>query len=509
MLLAATVLVTGLLSCQQKIEEPMKVVDLRYRAEDSYDLAARGAKAFTILVASTDPWTVTSEHPDWCIISEEEGDASDPELVHTGKAEATTIRVQYYDNLDLDGRDDKITIKSDYWIGKVISIHQAGIAYLTIPEAELEQDVVKAGGEYAIHISSNQNWSARVTDGDWISITEGASGNGDGTVTVLAADNTTELRYAKVTVYDRHGETAATVHFTQDGVQLEPVTEELRAGYDQASGEFEVKSNTRWTATKSSEADTWFEILTPEGNGDGTVRISFTQNDDRYIRSGEVVLQSVASEEGAFVARKVVTVKQAYRIQPKRVLLNAEEYSLWSPGTDTWVNKPEVIKDLGIKFTAKGRMSRSMVFGTYTFHWSNMTDNAVIRHWMVFDKDTEIKTFIYPLYATEGEHAGQSKVSFEFNAPEGGGSEKPSLNSYYCDAFSEVDMTIKFDPSGEGFCHITFLVNGTEAASFDSSDKILHTITWGSSSTIYVGVDEAGSAVCEWYEYTEPMNWED
>ena len=77
-------------------------MDLRYRAGDSYDLPATGAQAFTILVASTDPWTVTSEHPDWCIISEEEGEASDPELVHTGKATPTTIRIQYYDNTSLD-----------------------------------------------------------------------------------------------------------------------------------------------------------------------------------------------------------------------------------------------------------------------------------------------------------------------------------------------------------------------------------------------------------------------
>ena len=96
----AAALVTGLNGCrQQEVQEPIKVVDLRYRAQESYDLPAAGAKAFTILVASTEPWTVTSAHPDWCIISEEEGDASDPDLVHEGKAEATAIRVQYYDNM--------------------------------------------------------------------------------------------------------------------------------------------------------------------------------------------------------------------------------------------------------------------------------------------------------------------------------------------------------------------------------------------------------------------------
>ena len=62
-LCAAAALVTGLWGCQNKAEQAVKTVDLRYRCQDSYDLAAAGAQAFTILVASTDPWTVTSEHP--------------------------------------------------------------------------------------------------------------------------------------------------------------------------------------------------------------------------------------------------------------------------------------------------------------------------------------------------------------------------------------------------------------------------------------------------------------
>ena len=44
----AAALVTGLTACQQEIKEPEKIVDLRYRAQDSYDLPATGAKAFTI-----------------------------------------------------------------------------------------------------------------------------------------------------------------------------------------------------------------------------------------------------------------------------------------------------------------------------------------------------------------------------------------------------------------------------------------------------------------------------
>lgn len=52
----AVLLAGGLWSCTPKEEvKEEKVVDLRYRVNDSYDLPAAGAPQITILVASTDP----------------------------------------------------------------------------------------------------------------------------------------------------------------------------------------------------------------------------------------------------------------------------------------------------------------------------------------------------------------------------------------------------------------------------------------------------------------------
>ena len=190
-LCASAALLAVLSACQEKPGQETKVVDLRYRALDNYDLAATDAQSFTILVSSSDPWTISSEHPDWCIISQEEGEGAPIDSVRIGHAPITTVRVQYYDNPYLDDRDDKLTIQSDYWIGKVISVHQKGIAFLTIPEEDIDQEVIKAGGNYFINISSNQDWSAKVTGGDWISITDGATGNGGGAVTLTAEENST------------------------------------------------------------------------------------------------------------------------------------------------------------------------------------------------------------------------------------------------------------------------------------------------------------------------------
>jgi len=499
---AAAVLLGALQGCQKKAEEAVKTVDLRYRANDSYDLPATGAQSFTILVASTDPWTVTSEHPDWCIISEEEGEASNPELVHTGKAAPTTIRVQYYDNTFLDDRTDKITIQSDYWVGKVITVNQKGIAFLTIPESDLDLSVEKAGGNYYIHINSNQPWSARVTDGDWISITDGASGEGVGTVTVTALDNVAELRYAEVTVYDRHEVASAKILFTQDGVQLVPAVTEVRAGFDQLSSELEITSNTDWVVVKASESDDWFTLENASGKGNGTVKINFTQNNDEGLRKAEVIVKNVVANPEDFQVEKTIVVKQAYKIEPVRVVVDNDELSLWK---SDWANVPTYAKGVGTTFVGKARLNRSMAFGSYTFRWSNfVTDPELggprIRHWFCFNESCELKADIRP---------ADVKVSFDFNAA--GDGNKPSLNSYTAidDWTQPIELTIKFDPSGAEHCHVTYLVNGVEAGSFDTAPDLLRSVTWNAGINMYFGVDVAGSALCEWYEYTAPMNWDE
>ena len=350
-------------------------------------------------------------------------------LVHEGKAEATVIRVQYYDNTFLDDREDKITIKSDYWTGKVITVRQKGSAFLTVSEEDLDQEVTKAGGDHFIHIKSNQDWSAKVTDGDWVSVTEGATGNGTGTVTVNAAENSSELRYAEVTVYDRHNEAAALIKFTQDGVQLVPLSTEIRAGYDQAAGEVEVLSNAKWTVTKESATDDWFEILTPTGEGNGKIQLSFTQNDGDGLRSAVIILKNVVAHEGDYAATKEIVVKQAYKITPVRVMFNADELGSWS---SDWTNAPAYNKDLGgTLFTAKARLHNgSKPFGNYTFHWSAITQNPAseagvrVRHWFCFDEGCELKADIRP---------ADGKVSFDFNAA--GDGNKPSIDGFTAAGF--------------------------------------------------------------------------
>ena len=502
-ILAAAALFGGLAGCTQQAPETVQAVDLRYRAESEYNLAATGAKAFTIVVTSSAPWSVTSAHPDWCIISEEEGEASPADSVHVGRGTKTTVRVQYYDNTGLDDRTDKITIASEYWVGKVITVNQKGIAFLYVPDDDLDQAVTKAGGELSFSVGANQDWSAEVTEGNWLAITAGATGHGNGTVTLLAQENASELRYATVTVYDRYKVPMAAVRFTQDGVQLVPDAMEIRAGYDQLSAQVGITANAKWQVVKGPDNADWFSIDTPSGEGNGTIKITLTQNDGTAIRKSSILVRNVSTNPDDPVVEKEIVVKQAFKVEPVRVIIDDDEMGAWDL---EWANVPVYTKDVGTLFTAKSRLHRSgMPFGTYTFRWSNFTPDPAgseglrCRHWFCFPESAELKFDIRPV---------DGKISFDVNAA--GDGNKPSIDAYTAVDFTQpVEITYKFDPSGTEYCKVTYLVNGVVAATFETSENLLRSVKWGQDINMYFGADKSGSAICEWYEYTAPLNWDE
>ena len=258
-------------------------------------------------------------------------------------------------------------------------------------------------------------------------------------------------------------------------------------------------------AAKASEGDDWFTIDNPDGHtGDDVLKITVQNNaDGTALRKASILLKTVPAKEGDAVAEKEIVLKQAYPLKPTRKVMDNDEMSNWK---SDWTNAPSYTKDVGTLFTAKARLNNSsMPFGNYTFHWTAMEADPSsgkfgrVRHWFCFDEGAELKVDIRP---------GDGKVSFDFNVA--GDGNKPSLDGFTGVDFSKpVEVTYKFDPSGSEYCHVTYLVNGAEAGSFDTSASLLRTITWGHKINLYIGVDEAGSAILEWYEFTPSMNWDE
>ena len=74
------------------------------------------------------------------------------------------------------------------------------------------------------------------------------------------------------------------VKVTQDGVQLDPATFEVRAAYNQGVYELNVVSNASWKEEKTDDKAQWFTIENPENTGEATVRIVMNDNGGTSIR---------------------------------------------------------------------------------------------------------------------------------------------------------------------------------------------------------------------------------
>lgn len=497
---AALALVSGLGGCQEKEEGPMKWVDLRYRAEDSYSLPWESPEAFSFLVKSTDPWTVRSYNPDWCTITPAEGEGNSV----INEAETFTVTVQYKDNAQLDDRVDTLEIKSDYWVGKLITVYQKGNAYLDVKDEEQNLEIAKTGGELTFDVSANQDWSAKVIEGsDWLAIKSGATGSLDGSVILTVGENTGEKRYGAVSVLDRHGVERVVVKVIEDGVQLDPATFEVRAAYNQGVYELNVVSNASWKAEKTDDKAQWFTIENPENTGEAVLRIAMNDNGGNSLRKTSIRIETIA-EPGEPVVTREVVLKQAYLQIPQRTIFDDSEMSYWRP--DKGVN-PVYLGEQGTYFEATtsgsvyARLYRSdMPMGTHTYRWHSFSADARVRLWWTFGNNNEIK---YNLRGN-GDGTGYTEISTSPSGP-----DSDFVNVEGVDMTVPHEMTVKFTPSeiNEGYCHVQFILDGVEFQSFDTGDGAVMECTWMKEIGIYFGC-YTGNAICEWYDYTEPFSWD-
>lgn len=301
-LTALAAIMTFAAGCSEE-DGPMKWVDLRYDVpQDSYVVDAKGEQTVTIRVKSTDPWEVFGNNrEDWYEITPDKG----------GPGEIFIVTVRCHENTELDDRADTINVKSDYWTGKQFLLTQKGTAYLDFKGPEV---IDMEGSPVTLSVLTNQNWKASVTGGgEWLSITEGAGGNGDGSVTLSASKNSGEMRYGEVTLYDRRDVPMHKVTVTQDGVLLSPASPENGKWfvlYEEAQQlRIPVEANASWTVAKEKPDDeTWYEIETVsyDGSAELVINVSeYAKGGSPAVRTGTLVLSSVAAEGVTPVVKKV------------------------------------------------------------------------------------------------------------------------------------------------------------------------------------------------------------
>jgi hypothetical protein len=143
-----------------------------------------------------------------------------------------------------------------------------------------------AAGSYTVNITSNVSWTATSSE-TWCSITP-ASGDGNGTLTIIVAANTAiETRTATVTV--KAGALTKTVTVTQLGATpvLSVNTTEINVPASATDSTIYITSNLAWTATSN---ETWCLITPTSGNGSGTLTITVAENTAIETRTATITI---------------------------------------------------------------------------------------------------------------------------------------------------------------------------------------------------------------------------
>ena len=185
--------------------------------------AAGGEKS--VLITSNITWTATSNE-DWITI----GGAGS-----TSKTGNREIIIQVAAQTETTGRTGTITVEGGA-LTSTLTITQRAAGALTITPTSLA--FAAEGGQETVSVESDLSWTT-TSNHSWITITEGAAGSGNGSITVqIAAQAATTERTGTVTV--QADALTRTLTITQAGADLpddleEPVELYIPEGNENAS----------------------------------------------------------------------------------------------------------------------------------------------------------------------------------------------------------------------------------------------------------------------------------
>jgi plastocyanin len=143
----------------------------------------------------------------------------------------------------------------------------------TLSVTPSNQDITYISTVTTFNVTSNSSWTV-VSDQSWCSVTP--SGTGNGTISASCVSNpSVNQRIASITVTVA-GMPSQTVTVTQGGAPraLAVTPSNQNVTVPAGSTDFNVSSNTSWTAVSNSA---WCTV-TPSGTGNGTITATYTAN---------------------------------------------------------------------------------------------------------------------------------------------------------------------------------------------------------------------------------------
>jgi hypothetical protein len=240
----------------------------------SQNVASTGGTGSTSLTAPGGcNWTATSNASTWLTI--------------TSAASGTgggTVSFSATANPNASQRQGTLTIG-----GQTFTVTQAA-ATCSYALSPTSQNVAATGGTGSTGVTApgGCNWTATSNASSWLTITNGSSGSGDGTVSFSATANpNASQRQGTLTIGGQTftvTQAAATCSYT-----LSPTSQTVPSTGGTGSTGVTAPGGCNWTAT--SNASTWLTITgASSGTGNGTVSFSATANPNATQRQGTLTI---------------------------------------------------------------------------------------------------------------------------------------------------------------------------------------------------------------------------
>ena len=198
------------------------------------------------------------------------------------------------------------------------------------------QEIDAQGGSIEVSLKSNGEWTIAMTDG-WVMVSS-MKGNGDATLTLTVAPNTTgESRTTEITASTK--DNTAVLTLTQNAPQYYVNVNPLDIVCGASGGEFtvEVSSNVEWEVITPQ----WVTSSMMDGSNDATLTLTISPMEGDHVgnREGEVVISGPESVSAKVNVIQSVSPSSSIQVVPENLSFacTGETKTVAVTAEDSWI----------------------------------------------------------------------------------------------------------------------------------------------------------------------------
>ncbi len=273
-----------------------------------------GTGTVTIAAANGCTWTASTSNGDWLTITSGTSGSGNGSVGFSAAMNGGAART------------GRLTIA-----GQTFTVSQASGCSPMIGSSNQTLGANGGTGNVAVSAANGCTWTATTANADWLTITSGASGSGNGSVAFNVAPNAGAARSGTLTIA---GQTFTVNQAAPCSFVIAPTAANVDSPGSAGSVTITTAAGCSWTAT-SNNGD-WIAITSPtSGSGSGTVAYSVAANGGP-ARTGTVTIagQTFTVNQAAFVA------PCTYSLAPTSQTFDATggggTVTLTTGGTCTW-----------------------------------------------------------------------------------------------------------------------------------------------------------------------------